>query len=243
MGVGYLRVSTERQGESGLGLAAQRQAIEDWAAREGVTLTSWHEDWASGSTDIDARPGLRAALGALGADAGVLVVARRDRLARDPIVCAMAERDAARVGARIVSADGVANEDNEDMRMVRVILDAIHARARTRSNAITKAALAARRAKGEPLGRAPYGQRWQDGRLVDDPGERAVMARIVELRKAKHSLREIAARLNSEGLRPRRGQWSATTVQRIVSRYRLVGGVVVEVRNRDTLKALTPKKK
>lgn len=217
--VAYLRVSTERQGESGLGLEAQKQAVGEWAAREGVAVLAWHEDRASGATPIEDRPGLMAALAALPAhEAGLLIVARRDRLARDPIACAMAERDAAKVGARIVSADGLANEDDDGAKMVRGILDCVYDHARKRSNANTRAALAARRARGEPLGKAPFGQRWENGALVDDPAEAAIIDRILDLRLAKHSLREIAERLNQEGTKPRRGQWSGTTIARVLAR-------------------------
>ena len=241
MGVGYLRVSTERQGESGLGLAAQRQAIESWAQREGVTIESWYEDHVSGTTPLDLRPGLMAALERI-PPAGLLIVAKRDRLARDVGVVAVIESRLGRMGARVVSAAGEGNDDTIEAELMRGVIDVFARFERARIAQRITGALAAKRARGEPTGNAPYGQRWQDGALVDDPGERAVMARIVELRKAKHSLREIAARLNSEALRPRRGAWSATTVQRIVARYRLVGGVVVEIRNRDTLRALTKKK-
>jgi DNA invertase Pin-like site-specific DNA recombinase len=62
--VGYLRVSTKEQGRSGLGLAAQRQDIEAFGAREGFAVKSWHQDVQTG-VGADAllhRPGLAAAL-------------------------------------------------------------------------------------------------------------------------------------------------------------------------------------
>ena len=79
--VGYLRVSTQDQH---LGPEAQRATIETWAAREGVQVTAWHVDMGvSGATPIDARPGLVAALASLREHgAGILVVAKRDRICR-----------------------------------------------------------------------------------------------------------------------------------------------------------------
>ena len=95
--VGYIRVSTARQD---LGADAQRAEIERWARRSGVDLLAWHEDvGVSGGAGIDARPGLLAAIEALRQhEAGVLVVARRDRLARDVLVSAMVERLCEREG-------------------------------------------------------------------------------------------------------------------------------------------------
>jgi len=80
--VAYFRASTDDQH---LSPDAQRAAVVAWAAREGVTVVSWHVDQGvSGAADLADRPALAAALGALCAHgAGLLVVAKRDRLARD----------------------------------------------------------------------------------------------------------------------------------------------------------------
>ena len=95
--VAYLRVSTDEQH---LGPEAQRAQIVAWAAREGVTVVGWHTDSdVSGAAGIEARPGLVAALGSLRPmGAGVLVVAKRDRLARDVYVALGIERAAESMG-------------------------------------------------------------------------------------------------------------------------------------------------
>src|SRR5689334_13750571 len=96
--VAYIRASTDEQR---LGPEARRQAITIWAAARGVDLVAVHEDLGvSGAAPVDACPGLLAAVGALEAHgAGLLVVAKRDRLARDVVKAAMVESLAARVGA------------------------------------------------------------------------------------------------------------------------------------------------
>jgi DNA invertase Pin-like site-specific DNA recombinase len=83
--VGYTRVSTAEQGRSGLGLAAQRAAIEQFAKAEGFSVTVWHQDVQTGKgTDALAqRPGLRAALRGARTVKGPLIVAKLDRLARN----------------------------------------------------------------------------------------------------------------------------------------------------------------
>ena len=62
--IGYLRVSTQEQGRSGLGLAAQRHEIEAFGVRAGFVVKSWHQDLQTGA-GVDAlllRPGLATAL-------------------------------------------------------------------------------------------------------------------------------------------------------------------------------------
>ena len=62
--VGYTRVSTSAQASSGLGLSAQREAIERFAASEGFEIAAWHRDTETGkgSDALDRRPGLASAL-------------------------------------------------------------------------------------------------------------------------------------------------------------------------------------
>jgi len=100
--VAYLRVSTEDQR---LGPEAQRAAIEQWAKRENVTVVAWHTDQGvGGGSELEDRPGLLNALGDLRENrAGLLLVARRDRLARDVHVAIVIERAVGREGARVVS--------------------------------------------------------------------------------------------------------------------------------------------
>ncbi len=118
--IAYIRCSTSRQD---LSPDLQRAAIEEWANREGVTVLEWHEDLAvSGGTEIDKRPGLLAAIESLRAEgAGILVVAKRDRLARDVMVAAMVERLCERSGARLVSACGVGNGTGPEPHVLRRI--------------------------------------------------------------------------------------------------------------------------
>jgi DNA invertase Pin-like site-specific DNA recombinase len=83
--IGYLRVSTQEQGRSGLGLAAQRSEIETFSNREGFAVKSWHQDiqTGSGKDALLLRPGLAAALKEARAARCPLVVSRLDRLSRN----------------------------------------------------------------------------------------------------------------------------------------------------------------
>jgi DNA invertase Pin-like site-specific DNA recombinase len=83
--IGYLRVSTQEQGRSGLGLAAQRFDIEHFGKREGFSVTSWHKDIQTGAgrDALLLRPGLAAALKEARAARCPLIVSRLDRLSRN----------------------------------------------------------------------------------------------------------------------------------------------------------------
>jgi DNA invertase Pin-like site-specific DNA recombinase len=83
--IGYLRVSTQEQGRSGLGLAAQRFEIETFGKREGFTVKSWHQDVQTGAgTDaLLLRPGLAAGLKEAKSARCPLIVSRLDRLSRN----------------------------------------------------------------------------------------------------------------------------------------------------------------
>src|ERR1019366_2531424 len=122
LAVAYIRVSKDDQK---LGPEAQRAAVEGWAAREGVQVAAWHVDQGVCSvTPIDERPALGAALASLREHgAGVLVVAKRDRIARDVMLTAMVERAAGSVGAAVVSAAGEGNGTTPADQFMRTVID------------------------------------------------------------------------------------------------------------------------
>jgi DNA invertase Pin-like site-specific DNA recombinase len=213
--VGYVRASTERQE---LGPEAQRVELALWAQRSSITLASVHEDALSGGTEIEDRPGLLAALEAVRVHrAGVLLVSRRDRLARDVVIAATIERAAQRAGARVVSADGVGGGDSPAEAFQRSILDAVAQFERALIRERTRAALRAKRARGERAGNVPWGFRAAvDGRLEVLEDEQRVTLRVHALRAEGMPLRAIARTLANDGVSGRTGRaLSLTQVARI----------------------------
>src|SRR6202142_600108 len=198
--VAYIRVSKDDQK---LGPDAQRASIEAWAAREGVKVVAWHVDQGVCSvTAIDQRPALAAALGSLREHrAGVLVVAKRDRIARDVVLTAGVERAAGASGAVVVSAAGEGNGDPPADAFMRTVIDGAAAYERALIRARTKAALAAKSARGEKTGGdVPYGFAVDGaGRLAPVEGEQAVIARARDLSAEGRSLRAGAPELGGGG--------------------------------------------
>ena len=215
--IAYIRVSTDRQE---LGPEAQRTSIEQWARASGVTVANWSTDTVSGASELSDRPGLAAALAALREHgAGVLVVARRDRLARDVAVAAAITRATEQCGARVVSADGTANGEGAADSFLRTILDAAAAYERELIRSRTKAALRAKKEKGERVGCVPFGFAVDTaGKLVPLESEQRTLHLVEELRARGLTLRAIVAELEAQGIRSRSGRPLALTqVARIVS--------------------------
>jgi hypothetical protein len=109
--IAYVRASKREQR---LSPEAQGAAIESWAARERVPVAEWYIDHGvRGITPLELRPALCGALSAVRQyRSTVLVVAKRDRIARDVVLAASIERAVAMEGARIVSASGEGNGDS-----------------------------------------------------------------------------------------------------------------------------------
>ena len=166
-------------------------------------------------------PGLLGAIDALRTHgAGALLVARRDRLARDVLVNAMVERLCERVGARVQSADGAGNGAGPEAALMRNIVAAFSAYERMLIRARTKAALALKRERGERTGTVRYGYRVaDDGKtLLPDDHEQAVIARARELRTEGASLRAVGRTLLAEGMAPRNGKgWNPQVVARMTA--------------------------
>lgn len=212
--IAHVRVSTDEQQ---LGQDVQRAAISEWAARSGIEIMAWTEDvGVSGGAELEDRPGLGEALGLMVAyDAGVLVVSRRDRLARSVAVAVAVERAVASIGGRIVAADGVAVADTAEDRMVRTILDAVAEYERMTIRLRIRAAAAAAKKNLERWGGVPWGYDERDGKLVANAQELEIADRIIELRGEGWSWDQIAAALNRVRESKTGKKWYGNTVRRI----------------------------
>jgi DNA invertase Pin-like site-specific DNA recombinase len=216
--IAYLRVSTNEQASSGLGLEAQLAAIERTTGR---TDKVYQDDGYSGSDPK--RPGLLDALEALQKD-DTLLVAKRDRLARDAYLSAWIEKEAKRRGARIASAAGEGTDaDDPASILMRRMVDAFAEYERLLIGARTTAALAAKRQRGEKTGGGvPFGYRLaQDGKtLLEDADEQRVIALVCELRGRGWALREIGAELERRGVLTKSGRraWNPKTIMSLLKR-------------------------
>jgi DNA invertase Pin-like site-specific DNA recombinase len=123
--IAYVRVSTDEQAESRAGLDAQLHTIQAHCQKGGVELRGvFSDEGISGAAQLDKRPGLLDAINAL-RRGDVLVVSKRDRLARDVVACAVVERMVKKRGGRVVSVAGEGTDsDDATSVLMRRIVDA-----------------------------------------------------------------------------------------------------------------------
>lgn len=221
--IGYVRVSTEEQADSGLGLEAQRAAIRSAAERMGLDIVEWFSDEGVSGGKIDGRFGLLAAIDAM-KRGYVLIVSRRDRLARDSMLACWIEKEIAKRQGRIVSVAGEGTEsDDPTSVLMRRIIDAFAEYERLMIGARTKAALRVKARRGERVGRhATYGYRLDaNGQQVPDAHEQEGVRLMIRLRGDGLSYARIAAELEAMGFGARSGQRLSAKVVRDVVRREL----------------------
>lgn len=202
--VGYLRVSTEEQSESRLGLEAQRHAIADLAERRGWEV-EWIED-AGFSAKTLKRPGVQEAIKSLEQlEVKAIVVAKLDRLSRSVLDFASILEKANRQGWGVVALDFDLDTTTPNGRLVAMIIMAVAQWEREMIGARTKAAPAVKRRQGLKLGRP---------RSVSDE----TRALIRTLRGSGLGYRAIARELSSRGVATGRGgKWHHKTVQQVAA--------------------------
>jgi DNA invertase Pin-like site-specific DNA recombinase len=205
--IAYLRASTDKQE---LGLDTQRAAIESWAAAQSVRVAVFEVDEAvSGGTPLEERAGLQRAIAQLRKfNAGLLLVAKRDRLARDVVIAAMVERAVAREGAQLFSVDGIGNGDAPVDALMRTMVDGVAQFEKAIIRKRITDALALKKTRLERVGGIPWGFRLSsDGKhLEPEPDERETTRIVRQLVQNGLQYRKIVRALAEAGRFNRRGK-------------------------------------
>lgn len=206
--LGYVRVSTAEQANSGAGLAAQRKAIRDECEHRGWELVEIvaDEGYSGGSLK---RPGVQGAFERLDAgDADALVVAKLDRLSRSLLDFAGTVARAESKGWAVLSLDYDLDMTKPTGKLMAHMLASFAEFERERIGERIKEALAA----------LPPERRAKVGRPRQLPAK--VATRIRNLRSRGHSLAKIAERLNADEVPTAHGgkKWHASTVKGVLDR-------------------------
>ena len=216
--VAYYRVSTARQGKSGLGIEAQKAAIQRFAEAEGIEVLAEHVEveTGKGADALERRPELAAALAQARKAKCPVLVAKLDRLSRDVhfISGLMAHR------VPFVVADLGADADPFMLHLYAALAE----KERALISARTKAALAAKKAQGVKLGNPRAAEtisRAHDAaRAVADQFAVNVLPIVRDIQASGlTTLRDLAGALNARGIRTARGgAWHTSTVRNLLQR-------------------------
>lgn len=211
----YLRVSTDEQAESGLGLASQEERARALAVAKGWEITGvYRDEGVSGTVDPKARPeGARLFSDAEKKAFDVVLVLKIDRLARRAEWIHRSLREFEALGIAFTS---VSEPFDTSTAMGKAFLGITAVFAELERNLIaerTRAALGVKKSRGERMGTPKLGIRVENGAALAVPEEAETVSQITALRAQGLSLRGIASRLEAEGRRTKRGgKWAAATV-------------------------------
>ena len=218
--VAYYRVSTQRQGRSGLGLEAQRTAVARFAETEGITLLCefTEVETGKGADALDRRPQLAAALATARQAKCPVLVAKLDRLSRDVAFIAglMAQR------VPFIVAELGADADPFMLHLYAALAE----KERRQISERTKSALASRKLQGTKLGNPTQCRRRQQQQGATFRSERPISLPRPFCRSSPRCRRPASpaceasqSRLNNRGIRTARGgEWQVSNVRNVLTR-------------------------
>ncbi len=210
----YYRVSTKKQGESGLGLEAQQRDVELFLENySGIPyeVIETVQDVLSGKGGLSDRPALKAAVELAAREGATLLVAKLDRLSRDvELIAHLIKRVELRVAC-------MPNADKFQLHIYAALAE----QERDFISKRTKAALAAVKARGQKLGglRPGTAARNAGAKVAADASAEQYRAEFAEMKKNGYTVADMVKSLNERGhTTAKGGKWQHIQVQRVLHR-------------------------
>lgn len=216
--IGYIRVSSEDQANSGLSLAHQKAKIEAYAMATDLELVEVIEDAGKSAKNLS-REGMQKALEMIRkGEAKALIVLKLDRLTRSVKDLGILVELFDKTGAALISVQDSINTQTAAGRLVLNVLGSVAQWEREAIGERTAAALAVKKERGEKTGgKVPFGYDVLEGRLVPNHHEQEAIRTMQELKERGYSLRAIGAELIERGFFPKNGgQWHAKVINGIM---------------------------
>jgi site-specific DNA recombinase len=216
--IAYTRVSTQGQADDGVSLDAQQAKIAAWCDVMGYELVQAFSDEGISGYKMDKRAGLQAAVDAVCASKGILVVYSLSRLARNTRETLELGERLSKAGADLVSLSEKIDTTSAAGKMVFRMLAVLAEFERDQISERTCMALQYKKTQGERVGELPYGyQEGPDGKLTENAGEQATLTTIMRYREIGMSLRSVVSAADTAGLTSRSGKpFQLTQIARMV---------------------------
>jgi site-specific DNA recombinase len=220
--IGYIRVSTSEQSSEGCSLPMQRAKILAYAELNDLALVDVIEDAGISAKNISGRPGFQRALEMiLCGKADGLIVWKLDRAFRSTTDALAVAEKLNKQGKGLISICEKLDTSSAIGEFFYSLMASLAQMERKLIGERTKAALQSMKANGERVGEVPFGFSLEvDGKhLVENPTEQEIIGRIRNLKALGYSFRQIAADLNRDGYRTKKGaDWTHRQVSRIYGR-------------------------
>jgi site-specific DNA recombinase len=220
--IGYIRVSTEEQSREGVSLSMQRAKIQAYAELNDIILVDIIEDAGISAKNITGRPGFQEALGLLySGDVDGLIVWKLDRAFRSTQDALTVAGKLNKQGKALVSICEKLDTSSAIGEFFFTLMASLAQMERKIIGERTAAALQSKKARGERVGEIPFGYTLNaDGiHLEENDTEQEIIERIHFLKAKGYSFNKIAAELNRDGYRTKKGRaWSHVQVSMIYRR-------------------------
>jgi DNA invertase Pin-like site-specific DNA recombinase len=207
LAIAYVRVSTDKQVDSGVSLDAQTEKVRAMAVVQGAELVEIIVDAGESAKSLN-RPGMAKLLAMVdGSDVDVVIIAKLDRLTRSVADLAELLKRFERRGVSLVSVADALDTRSAAGRLVLNIMVSVSQWEREAIGERTRDAMRHKRRTGQRVGTVPFGYCVaSDGvRLEEDSREQEILHQMRSLRLGGQSTRQIASELNRRGFATRRG--------------------------------------
>ncbi len=214
--IGYIRVSTQDQGESGLSLKHQEGKIRSYADAMDISLVEVKTDSGHSAKSLN-RPAMQEIIGLIkNRQVDAIIILKLDRLTRSVKDLGALVELLEKNGVALISVQDSINTNTAAGRLVLNVLGSVAQWEREAIGERTKAALQVKKSQGQRAGEVPFG--WslaEDGvTLLINQEEQNALNLMRELRAAGLSYRRIAQELETRGILTKRGgkTWQAKTI-------------------------------
>ena len=225
--IGYIRVSTHEQAESGLSLAHQRAKVEAQATLSDLELVAVLEDASESANHLN-RPAMTDLLNRIECgQVDCIIVAKLDRLTRSIKdlselleTLGRAKRADGGKGVDLISTAESLDTSTATGRLVINIMASVSQWERKVIAERTSAAMQELRAQGKSTGTPQFGYDFVEGERVENPAEQAILSEIAAMREQGETWQAVADSLTADGHRTRRdGEFSRQGVHQIAKKH------------------------